>query len=83
MSMVIHEDCINCGNCEPVCPNHAISAGENTYVIASENCTECAGAFDAPQCVDSCPIPDCIVTDPAHVESREELLARYEKLHAN
>ena len=32
MSMVITETCINCGNCEPVCPNKAISAGDTIYL---------------------------------------------------
>jgi ferredoxin len=83
MAMVIHEDCINCGNCEPACPNQAIKAGENIYVIASERCTECAGAFDVPQCVDVCPIEGCITIDPAHSEAREALLERYQQLHPN
>jgi ferredoxin len=83
MSMVITETCINCGNCEPDCPNQAISAGDNLYVIAHERCTECVGAFDKPQCVEVCPIGDCITVDQAHVESREELLTRYHELHVN
>jgi ferredoxin len=83
MSMVINETCINCGNCEPVCPNEAIAAGENLYLVARERCTECVGAFDQPQCVEACPIADCITTDPERAESREELLARYNQLHPN
>jgi ferredoxin len=83
MAMVITETCINCGNCEPVCPNQAITAGENIYVIAHERCTECVGAFDKPQCVESCPIGDCITIDPAHTETPEVLLARYQELHVN
>jgi ferredoxin len=83
MAMVITETCINCGNCEPVCPNQAIAAGENLYVVAHERCTECVGAFDKPQCVESCPIEDCITIDPAHTETPEELLARYQELHVN
>ena len=81
MAMVIHEDCINCGNCEPTCPNQAISAGDSVYVVAVERCTECVGAFDKPQCVEACPIADCIAVDPAHVESREVLQAKYQQLH--
>jgi ferredoxin len=83
MSMVITETCINCGNCEPPCPNDAISAGDNLYVVASERCTECVGAFDTPQCVEACPISDCITVDPAHTESPETLRARYSQLHPN
>ncbi len=83
MSMVINENCINCANCEPACPNQAISAGENLYIVAHERCTECVGAFDKPQCVEACPIPDCIVIDPAHTEPREVLLQRYHALHPN
>jgi ferredoxin len=83
MAMVIKEDCINCGNCEPPCPNDAISAGPTVYAIDPDHCTECVGAFDQPQCVDACPIADCITIDPARTESREALQARYQRLHAN
>jgi ferredoxin len=81
MSMVITETCINCGNCEPICPNQAISAGDIIYLVKQERCTECVGAFDKPQCVESCPIGDCITVDPAHTEPQEILLARYQELH--
>jgi len=37
----------------------------------------------SPQCVEACPIPDCIVVDPQHVEAPEALLARYTTLHLN
>ena len=80
MSMVINETCINCGNCEPVCPNKAISAGDNIYLIARERCTECVGAEDEPQCKLVCPA-DCIVVNPDFQESPEELMAKYESLH--
>jgi ferredoxin len=83
MSMVITESCINCGNCEPDCPNDAIKPGDNIYVIDPERCTECVGALDTPSCVQLCPIPDCITIDPAHAESPEELLLRYKQLHVN
>jgi ferredoxin len=83
MSMVITETCINCGNCEPICPNQAISAGDIVYLVAQERCTECVGAFDKPQCVESCPIGDCITVDPAHTEPQEVLHARYQQLHPN
>ena len=83
MSMVINETCINCGNCEPACPNQAISAGDNIYLIARERCTECVGAFDKPQCVDACPIGDCITIDPDNTETQEVLLARYRELDPN
>jgi ferredoxin len=83
MAMVIREDCINCGSCEPACPNEAISAGDTVYLIDRERCTECVGAFDHPQCVDACPIEGCIATDADHLESKETLLARYQQLHPN
>jgi ferredoxin len=81
MAMKILEECINCGACEPECPNEAISQGESIYVIAAEKCTECVGAYDAPQCVAVCPLDGCIVPDPDHQETREELAARYARLH--
>jgi ferredoxin len=81
MSMVINEDCISCGNCEPACPNTAITAGDSIYLVDAERCTECVGAFDKPQCVDVCPVEGCITTDPNHPETQEALLARYQQLH--
>ena len=83
MSMAIAETCINCGNCEPACPNQAIAAGDNIYVISHERCTECVGAFEKPQCVEACPISDCITADPAFTDTPEILLARYRELHPN
>ena len=33
MATMITDECINCGACEPECPNEAISEGEDVYVI--------------------------------------------------
>src|ERR1039458_4686600 len=65
MAMKIQDTCINCGSCEPECPNHGISAGDPTFVVDATHCTECVGAFDAPKCVEICPIEGCIVAEPA------------------
>jgi len=81
MAMIITTDCISCGACEPDCPNTAISAGDSIYVIDPDKCTECVGAFDTPKCVELCPVEDCIVIDPDHTESREDLEAKYQRLH--
>ena len=79
MSLKITELCVNCDVCEPVCPNKAIAMGAEIYEITPSLCTECVGHYDTPQCVDVCPV-ECIITDPAHAESREELLAKFENL---
>ena len=81
MALLITDECINCDVCEPECPNGAISQGDTIYVIASDKCTECAGHYDTPQCVEVCPV-DCIPKDPGRVESRAELQAKYEQLMA-
>ncbi len=81
MALMISEECINCDVCEPECPNGALSEGRDAYVIDPEKCTECVGHFGSPQCVDVCPV-DCIVNDPAHTESREQLQAKFENLMA-
>lgn len=60
MAMKISEDCISCGACEPECPNEAISQGDTIYVIDAEKCTECEGYYDAPKCVEVCPVDGCI-----------------------
>lgn len=79
MALRITDQCINCDVCEPECPNDAISQGVEFYEIDPRKCTECVGHFDAPQCVEVCPV-DCIPLDLDCVESREELLAKYHRL---
>jgi ferredoxin len=81
MAMTINDTCINCGNCEPDCPNTAISQGDSYFVVAQDKCTECVGAFDAPKCVEVCPVEGCITVNAELNESREVLQARYAALH--
>lgn len=80
MSFKITQDCISCGACEPECPNQAISEGDSIYVINPDKCTECVGSYESSRCAAVCPVDAC-VADPAHKESREELLAKWKKLH--
>jgi 4Fe-4S ferredoxin len=79
MALKITTDCINCDVCEPVCPNEAISAGDDIYVINPNLCTECVGHYDTPQCVDICPV-DCIPKDSDYDESFDELLDKYHRI---
>jgi len=79
MALLINDDCVNCGVCEPECPNEAISEGDDIFVIEWESCTECVGWYEDTQCVEVCPV-DCIPKDPEHVETKEELLAKKEVL---
>jgi ferredoxin len=81
MALWITDACINCDVCEPECPNQAISMGEEYYVIDPRRCTECVGHFEEPQCVQVCPV-ECIPVNPQHVESREQLMAKYRALQA-
>jgi ferredoxin len=82
MAYMITEECINCGACEPECPNEAITAGDEIYVIDANKCTECVGHFDESQCAAVCPV-DCCVPDPDNQESKEELMEKYNKLTGN
>ena len=79
MSLKITELCVNCDVCEPVCPNQAISPGPEFYEIAPDLCTECVGHHDEPQCVAVCPV-ECIFVDPDHMETRAQLLVKFERL---
>lgn len=81
MSLFITDECINCDVCEPECPNGAISQGEEIYEIDPALCTECVGHFDAPQCVEVCPV-DCIPKDPDNEETHDQLFLKYESLMA-
>lgn len=85
MSLKITEKCINCGACEPECPNNAIYEGSKEctdgtkknyyYFIVPEKCTECLGFYDEPQCASVCPV-DCCILDEENHESEEDLFKK-------
>ncbi len=79
MSLMITDECINCDVCEPECPNSSISQGDEIYEIDPNLCTECVGHYDEPQCIEVCPV-DCILVDPDHEESKDELQQKYDIL---
>jgi ferredoxin len=95
MATVITEACINCGACEPECPNTAIYQGgveweldgqnhkaisDAIFYIVPEKCTECVGFFDHEACAAVCPV-DCCVPDPQIPETEGVLIERAKKLH--
>ncbi len=79
MALFITDECINCDVCEPECPNDAIFMGPEIYEINPALCTECVGHFETQQCVEVCPV-ECILTDPDHPETRDQLLDKYRAL---
>jgi ferredoxin len=80
MATYITEDCINCGACEPECPNEAISEGDEIYLIDPELCTECVGFYDHEACQAVCPV-ECCLPNPEIEETEPTLIARALKLH--
>ena len=95
MATVITSECINCGACEPECPNTAIYQGgveweingvkhpaiaADIFYIVPEKCTECVGFFDHEACAAVCPV-DCCVPDPKIPETEDVLIARAKQLH--
>src|SRR2546428_6347646 len=96
MATVITSECINCGACEPECPNTAIYQGgvewqapdgamhaalsNDIFYIVPEKCTECVGFHDHEACAAVCPV-DCCVPDPNIPETHEVLLERARTLH--
>jgi ferredoxin len=80
MATYITADCINCGACEPECPNEAISEGDEIYVIDPELCTECVGFYDHEACQAVCPV-ECCLPDPKHTEEEKALIDRAIRLH--
>jgi 4Fe-4S dicluster protein len=80
MATMIANDCINCGACEPECPNNAISQGDPIFVIDPKLCTECVGFHDYEACAAVCPVDVC-VTDPNNIETEETLIARARQIH--
>jgi len=79
--MLITDTCTACDACRSECPTEAITAGK-PYVIDPELCVECATFYDSPECVAMCPVSNCIIPDPNHRESREELEAKAGRLDA-
>ncbi len=80
MATMITDECINCGVCEPECPNEAISETDEVFVIDPNTCTECVGFHDEEQCAVVCPV-DCCVPDPNNEEAEELLLERAREIH--
>ena len=95
MATMITSECINCGACEPECPNTAIYQGgvewdsngvkhpalaDGIFYIVPEKCTECVGFYDHEACAAVCPV-DCCVPNPEIVESEAVLIARAQQLH--
>jgi len=95
MATMITSECINCGACEPECPNTAIYQGgvewefngahhpalsDGIFYIVPEKCTECVGFYDHEACAAVCPV-DCCVPNPDIVESEAVLLTRAQQLH--
>ncbi len=80
MATMITEECINCGVCEPECPNEAISEGEETFIIDPKLCTECVGFHETEQCAAVCPV-DCCVPDANNLEAEGVLLERAKEIH--
>jgi len=62
--MIKESSCTGCSACLSECPNKAISERNFSFVIDPDKCTECIGFFDAPQCVEMCPIPKTCVVNP-------------------
>lgn len=51
---ILLDECTACGDCEPVCPNVAITQKAGNYRINADKCTECEDE-DSPKCVAVCP----------------------------
>ncbi len=80
MAYKINEDCISCGACEPECPNQAIKEGDTMYIMNPDRCTECVGSHASSRCAEVCPV-DAPKPDPDRKETRDQLLAKWKKLH--
>jgi ferredoxin len=60
MKIEIGDDCTNCAACEEECPAEAIRRGDGVYVVNIEVCTFCRGEYEAPRCIEICPVDDCV-----------------------
>ena len=53
---ILASECIACAACEPECPNGAISAVDETFVIDAALCDECAATGGESACSAVCPV---------------------------
>lgn len=80
MSLYITDECIDCDLCPEECPNEAIFIADDTYHINADKCTECVGHYDTPSCVSVCPV-ECILPDPNHKETVDQLAEKFTAMH--
>ena len=96
MATMITDEGINCGACEPECPNAAIYQGgiewealdgtkhpplsNDFFYIVPEKCTECVGFYDHEACAAVCPV-DCCIPDPERPETEDALAVRAKEIH--
>ena len=81
MELMVTYEGINRDVCGPESPNQASYLVQEIYEIGPSKCTECVGHFDEPQCVQVCPVA-CIPVNPQHVENRETLWQKFQRLQA-
>lgn len=83
---IVPDLCINCGACEPECPNQAITDGSDVglevFFIHADLCNECVGFHGQEACQAVCPV-ECCLPDPKHLEEEQVLIDRALKLHPN
>ena len=53
MAIIITDECINCGACEPECPNNAIYEGGVEWAVADGNTVKGAFALEGGKVVDA------------------------------
>ncbi len=56
------------------------AVADDYYYVVVDKCTECKGFHDEPACMSVCPT-EAIVKDEDNVESDDDLMAKYNKLH--
>src|SRR5580700_6483238 len=97
MAIKITEECINCGACEPECPNNAIYEGGVEWAVTDASVRHAPIAVDTyyivPNKCTECQgfheepqcaavCPvDCCVPDELYRETVDELMAKKERLH--
>ena len=94
MSTMITEECINCGACEPECPNTAIyeggaaweNRGESHPAISQEITTSFPRSAPSASASSTWAMrrrvpADCCVPNPDDPETEEQLLAKARTIH--
>jgi ferredoxin len=81
MAIKITEECINCGACEPECPNNAIYEGGVEWALSDGTTVKGTFTLLDGTTIESDQKNSPVSNDTYYVETVEQLMSKKEKMH--